>query len=223
MSEFDEFASGYRKILDSSCALVGDASEYFSRRKAEYLGRLLGRQWSGTILDFGCGVGLLSSWLRRVFPQARLHGFDVSAESLAAIPVDLAGQGIFSADLAALDASYDLIVISNVLHHIPPAERDATFNLLRAKVAATGRLVVVEHNPLNPLTRWVVATCPLDENAVLLWPHEVRRRAQAHRFRVERSDYLTFFPSPLGGLAKVERYLGWLPLGAQYATVMTPV
>jgi trans-aconitate methyltransferase len=222
MSEFDRFAGNYRQILDSSLALAGDASEYFSHRKADYLSRLMGPAFAGKILDFGCGVGLLSRWLRGKFPGAQLHGFDVSADSLAAVPDELRRQGKFSADLAALDRDYDLIVVANVMHHIPPDQRDQTLTLLRERIAPTGRLVVIEHNPLNPLTRWVVATCPLDENAQLLWPAEVRRRGAAGGFAVRRKDYVTFFPSALAALAPVERWLAWLPLGGQYVTVLAP-
>jgi len=31
-----------------------------------------------------------------------------------------------------------------------------------------------------------------------------------------RVDYRLFFPSFLGFLRPIERYLGWLPMGAQY-------
>jgi len=38
-----------------------------------------------------------------------------------------------------------------------------------------GHVVVFEHNPLNPVTRFVVARTPIDPNAILLRAAEVMR------------------------------------------------
>ena len=37
-----------------------------------------------------------------------------------------------------------------------------------------GRIYIFEHNPFNPVTRWVVKHTAIDRNAVLLKPAEVR-------------------------------------------------
>ena len=37
-----------------------------------------------------------------------------------------------------------------------------------------GRLYVFEHNPRNPLVRYVIARTPIDENAILLDAREVQ-------------------------------------------------
>ena len=103
------------------------------------------------------------------------------------------------------------------MHHIAPEQRRATIDDLVARLAYGGRLLVIEHNPLNPLTRWVVAHCEFDDDAVLLWPREVREYFSAADLHEPRRDYMLFFPKWFSALRGLERSLRWLPLGAQYA------
>ena len=74
-----------------------------------------------------------------------------------------------------------------------------------------------EHNPFNPLTRWVVAHCEFDDDAVLLWPRESAGYLAAAGLSDPRRDYMLFFPKALSALRGLEASLRWCPLGAQYA------
>jgi SAM-dependent methyltransferase len=112
-------------------------------------------------------------------------------------------------------------VLSGVLHHVPRAERLGVLAQVRAKLRPGGRLFVFEHNPLNPVTRRTVATCPFDDDADLLWPWQAKRLLSDAAFRQVRLDYIVFFPRPLAALRPLEPRLGWLPLGAQQLVVGT--
>ena len=216
MAEFDQFASNYKSVLDRSVALGGESSEYFTQYKAGYIDRLLGAA-PAKILDFGCGVGILSAELAQRRPQDVIHGYDVSSASLDQVAPELRSRGLFTSILDELHRDYGLIVLSNVMHHIPRPQRQATIADLAARLAPDGRLLVIEHNPLNPLTRWVVAHCEFDDDAVLLWPGEVRGYFSSADLRAPRRDYMLFFPRALSSLRGLEKSLRWLPLGAQYA------
>jgi hypothetical protein len=77
-------------------------------------------------------------------------------------------------------------------------------------------VVVFEHNPINPLTQWIVRTCPIDENAVLLGSRKLRGlMAQSGLVDIE-SRYIIFTPLDGEGYRKFDRMIGWLPFGAQY-------
>jgi 2-polyprenyl-3-methyl-5-hydroxy-6-metoxy-1,4-benzoquinol methylase len=217
VAEFDQFASNYKAVLDRSVALAGESSEYFTAYKAAYIERLLGTSARTKILDFGCGVGALSAELARHRPGDEIHGYDVSTESLDQVEAALRDRGTFTAKLDELHRDYDLIVVANVMHHIPVAVRQATINDLAARLAANGRLLVIEHNPLNPLTRWVVAHCDFDDDAVLLWPRETRKYLLQAGLVAPNRDYLVFFPKALSALRRLETFLAWCPAGAQYA------
>ncbi len=216
---FDEFAADYEGILDRAVALSGESSSYFAEYKARYLAGVMPPGFAGRVLDFGCGVGLLSARMRRQWPRARIDGFDLSAESLARVDPALAAAGLFTAEIGRLAGDYDLVVSGNVLHHIDPADRRATVADLAARLAPGGRLAIVEHNPANPLTRRTVARCPFDEGVELLPAKESTGYLAAAGLRLLRRDYIVFLPRPLAWLRPLEPHLAWLPLGAQYAAI----
>lgn len=218
-SAFDRFAGEYAGILDRHVAISGERSQYFAAHKGGYIAKILGRGYSGKLLDFGCGTGLLAAELRQLLPNARIEGFDPSDLSIAEA---MRGRGSgmrFFADEAELGTDYDALVVSNVLHHVEPAERPGLLRKATGRLVSGGRLFVVEHNPLNPLTRWVVRHCPFDEDAILLPMREVRRAVAAAGCRVIRADFILFFPKPLSFARPLESALTRLPLGAQYAVM----
>src|SRR5207248_6423747 len=87
-----------------------------------------------------------------------------------------------------------------------------------ARVTKRGGLVVViEHNPLNPLTRLAVSRCDFDEGAVLLRARQTRRLLAEAGLTVAEARYIAFFPWRGRILRLAESRLGRLPLGAQYA------
>jgi trans-aconitate methyltransferase len=217
--EFDQFAGEYKQVLDKSVAFSGEESEYFAEYKARYLARLLGREFCGKVLDFGCGVGLLSGFLKRYFPRARIDGFDISRESIGRVGTELAEQGCFTSDVNQVEHDYEVIVAANVMHHVVPAERQSVVDGLAGRLISGGHLAVFEHNPVNPATRWLVEHCPFDRDVVLLAASETERYLKRARLVRLRRDYIVFMPHFLAWFRPLELWLGWLPLGAQYVVV----
>jgi len=217
--QFDQFAGNYKRVLDASVAASGEDSAYFAEYKAVYLARVLGAGFAGKILDFGCGVGLLSGFLRKHLPAARLDGFDVSRESIARMDPELVGPGVFTSEPGPLGEDYDLIVMANVMHHVLPQQRMVTIRELTNRLAAHGKLAIIEHNPSNPLTRRTVDRCPFDKDAVLLPLAETQSLLESARLNPVRRDYIVFMPHMFSLLRPLEPWLSWLPLGAQYAVL----
>src|SRR6266568_763279 len=218
---FDKFAPSYQTLLDSSIAITGESGEYFAGVKARYAASVLGADFSGSLLDFGCGIGLLSRALANQFPVAHRDGFDLSSESIAAIDPELARGGRFTSDENDLRAEYDAIVVANVMHHVPKAERPAVVDSLAKRLSPNGRLFIFEHNPANPLTRRAVDRCEFDADAVLLPPRETLGYVSHAGMQVTQRHYIVFFPRLLNALRPLESYLTWCPLGAQYVVVGT--
>lgn len=85
---------------------------------------------NGTVLDAGCGSGLLSRYLATRFPAATISGVDSSSDRIekAKIAAQSFGRIDFQcADLRNLpfaDASFDYIFCRYVIHHMPNAEVD---------------------------------------------------------------------------------------------------
>jgi cyclopropane fatty-acyl-phospholipid synthase-like methyltransferase len=219
MAEFDNFSGDYREVLNKSVRISGYGADYFAEYKARYAFNLLSNGFKGKILDYGCGVGLLSEYLKKYFPGSILHGYDTSSASIDKIDSFILDQGIFTTQRSQLDQDYDLIVVSNVLHHIPVKVRQDTFEEFRKYLPIGGKLLVFEHNPFNPFTRWIVKHCPLDRHASLLTSKMVQTFLSLTRFQRIRLEYIMFFPRPLSLFSPLERIISWCPLGAQYAIV----
>lgn len=224
-AEFDRFADEYLAEHAENIRISGESPDYFARYKIE----AVRRRWTraalpepAAILDFGAGIGSSWPWLRDAFPNAEITGLDVSDRSLAIAERRFPGIAKTRAydgdDLPFPEASFDLIFSACVFHHIPSAEHVRLFGQLKRALTPGGRMAIFEHNPVNPVTRYIVATCPFDENAVLIPAGELKRRqAQAGFSQVEVS-YTGFFPGPLAALRPLERLMTAVPVGAQYYT-----
>jgi trans-aconitate methyltransferase len=219
MAEFDSFSDDYEEILNRSLKISGYGGGFFAEYKARYAYNLFSENFYGKILDYGCGVGLLSSFLRKYFPASLLHGYDTSSASIQKIDRSLIDNGVFTSQKEHLDHDYELIVVSNVLHHIPAKDRQDTFKDLRNRLSIDGRLLVFEHNRLNPITRWVVSHCPLDKGVVLLPLKEAKTHMTRANLLPVRHDYMFFFPNFLRCLNRLGHFFSWCPMGAQYAVV----
>ncbi len=217
--QFDQFAGNYREVLDRAVAASGEGSAYFAEYKAQYLARILPRHSFERVLEYGCGVGLLSGYLRQHLEPERLDGFDVSLESIANIDPSLSDQGTFTSDRDRLRSDYTLIVVANVFHHVDPSDRSKVVKELASRLSDGGRLAIFEHNPANPLTRRTVDRCPFDRDVVLLPATETLDLVRAASLKPIRRDYIVFLPHAFARLRFLEPSLAWLPLGAQYAVL----
>jgi 2-polyprenyl-3-methyl-5-hydroxy-6-metoxy-1,4-benzoquinol methylase len=212
-AEFDRHARGYDDMHRASIQASGEDPQYFAVYKQRCLERLLGKDLGRPILDFGCGIGNLTSLLVESF--AEVDGFDPSAESVK-VAADRAPRARFYHSMESIPRDkYGAVVVANVLHHVPPAERPELLGKLHELLAPGGRVVVFEHNPLNPVTRRAVAACPFDDNAELLWPWEVKGLLRGAGLVEVDLDYIVFFPRLLAAMRGLEPKMGWLPIGAQ--------
>ncbi|HEY9278167.1 MAG TPA: class I SAM-dependent methyltransferase [Methylotenera sp.] len=218
--EFDHYAASYEHELNRSIPRLAMESAYLAEYKIERIASNMPNHQSLNILDFGCGVGRSLNLLRKHFPSAELWGFDVSAKSIA-----LARQRISNVQLThkietlPLHA-FDIIFAANVFHHIPLAQRLSAIQNCKRLLKADGHFFIFEHNPYNPLTRLIFARCVFDQDAAMLRRATTLALAQEAGLSVVRSEYTLFFPRPLAFLRGLERFLGWLPLGAQYYVEM---
>ena len=226
VAEFDRFADEYLATHAGNIRLSGETPDYFARYKIEETRRRWdaeSRAEPSAVLDFGAGIGNSLPHLARLFPQAAITGVDVSERSLQVAEHRFPGVArLLAYDGAAIPlptAGFDLVFSACVFHHIEGAEHGAIFAELHRLLRPGGMLVVFEHNPVNPATRYIVATCAFDENAVLLPAASLKRSQAGAGFRQVEVAYTGFFPGPLRALRPLERFMTALPLGAQYYTV----
>ena len=156
------------------------------------------------MLDVGCGVGSFHPLLRGMV--GRLSGIDVSSASIAQARADNRDVDYRAFDGRSFpfdDAGFDLVTAICVLHHVAPAEWAHFMSEMRRVVRPGGLVCVIEHNPLNPLTRLAVARCEFDRDAVLLGAGKARKLMAAARLARDRR---ALFPAvALGGEARAPR------------------
>jgi SAM-dependent methyltransferase len=228
MDSFDTVADRYDDLTRENIEFSGLTPDYFDRMKVSLLDTLLSSytllkgKKSFTILDFGCGVGRHHALLSETFPQMTLIGCDVSTRSLdnartrnQHLP-HVRYCGIDESGRICLEDKVDLVMVSNVFHHIPFEQHDAVFRSIKDVLKKGGLVFLVEHNPWNPLTQYAVKTCEFDANAQLLSSIYVNHLFRKHLFSKISSGFMVFFPGFLKKLLPFERFLSWCPLGAQH-------
>ena len=168
-------------------------------------------------MDVGCGLGLVH---RHLGPLAdRLEGIDVSRgliEEAERRHPTVRYQTFDGRRAPYEDGAFDLTFAICVLHHVDPPERPSFVQELVRVTRPGGVVAVFEHNPLNPLTRLVVARCAFDEDVELVPRKALERLLADGALGTVRSRYILF--TPWRAAWAFERPLGRVPLGAQYVT-----
>lgn len=221
-AEFDKFADEYDSVHSASIKLSGESSDFFARNKVKSVFDRVNRLGLkiDALLDFGCGIGNSIPHCKNMFPGALIHGVDISSRCLSVASQrfsDIAKfEKIAPGSLALINQTYDIIFSACVFHHIPPERHVSWLRELREVGRPGALLAVFEHNPWNPLTRYVVRTSPLDQDAQLVSAVALARAASAAGWREITWEYQMFFPHVLAALRPLERLFRRVPLGAQY-------
>lgn len=220
--EFDQFAESYEKELNRALPLGAGEGAKFARIKAAHLRRQLilafGSKARPTLLDVGCGIGLLDESLKPFFPH--LAGFDVSPESIRLaqkrnpeVRYKTSEGTLFPFE----DREFDGVFAVCVLHHVPEEGRKDFIQEAYRVLRPGGFFFLYEHNPWNPLTRWVVSRCSFDRDALLLTPNEGHRLLMQNGFEPAGGGALIFLPVEASAWQSWEaRWLSGIPLGTQY-------
>ncbi len=211
---FDDYAENYEQLLQEQLAFFSGDRGYFSEYKVALIAGILERKPT-RILDFGCGIGLSLPYLKQYFTHAEIYASDLSEKSMEYAKKK--NENVTLLHDAELDGQqFDLIFVTGVFHHIPVNDRSGVMKRLAGMRSDKGALAIFEHNPFNPVTRHMVATCPFDEDASLMSLRSMKALIKTADLHVAKSGYCLFFPEALKVLRPVESLLHSLPLGGQY-------
>ena len=224
MSYSFEDEAAYRDSVNSALAFFGRDVDFYAKLKADdlvaRLDRHLGDVARVRLLDVGCGPGITDAHL--VGRVGELHGVDVAGNLLDEAAAANPGARYHAFDGATLpfeDGAFDASFAICVLHHVEPDQRPSLVREMRRVTRPGGLAAVYEHNPWNPGTRVVVATCEFDVGVQLLHPAETRRLLGTAGFVPVESRYTALFPWSRPVFRKIERGLSRVPLGAQFVVV----
>jgi len=218
---FDDLAYSYDEDLKDSLGKFGGRNiNIFAEYKIKLVKSKLFEAPSN-ILEFGCGTGRNNLFMKKWFPDSRIYGCDISEKSLEIAskenPAIQYDKIINTDDLTHIyKVSFDCIFISNVFHHISFQEHkkwiDALYNILSNE----GNIFIFEHNPYNPITKYIFNTSEIDRGAAMLTPSYCLSLLQNANFTKIKREYTLFFLWRNSFFEFFEKMLYWLPLGAQY-------
>jgi ubiquinone/menaquinone biosynthesis C-methylase UbiE len=132
---------------------AADAYDVFSpatnERLIDVFVRLSGLPAGARVIDLGCGSGVFTNLLRRRGYQC--VGVDLSPNLIAIARANFSGIEFRTGDIERLpfpDDSFDGVLLSGVLHHLPERSRCAAevFRILRPG----GKFVAFDPNRINP-------------------------------------------------------------------------
>ncbi|MDR0927630.1 MAG: class I SAM-dependent methyltransferase [Ignavibacteria bacterium] len=243
-AEFDKLADNYTDLRNEGAGFFVKYADTFSSYKVKHFSNIIQNrteqnrteqnrteqnrteqnrteQNNINILEFGCGIGLNVPYFKNFFPNAKIHGCDISSES-----IQLAQQQYpdckfdvvnTTAELQIYAQQIDAIFINGVFHHIPFDEHKSWLEALHSIMKPGSQIVIFENNPHNPLMKDYFKNCPLDINATMVQPDYLRKLVKSIWNNAKRT--YTFF-TPWQDSAfwfALEKCINfWLPLGAQY-------
>lgn len=160
----------------------------------------------GALLEVGCGTGNLQLLLAKAFPAARCTGIDIDPTGLAAARAAVGRAGladrvsILAGDVASAvpPASFDVVIMVEVLHEIGPDIRPAVVSGCARALRPGGWLVIVDETYPSTLAeaRKPEFLFPLQTGLEeLMWGNVIPTREEQERLlrdagfagRIERS------------------------------------
>jgi ubiquinone/menaquinone biosynthesis C-methylase UbiE len=219
--DFDGFADDYRAIHSQNVQLSGVDSYYFAEHKVLQL-KKYEKDGNLALLDVGCGDGLTATFVEKHFPSWQTTGIDISEKSIAAAQkrqIRKAQFQLFNGQHIPFEnESFDVVFIAAVLHHIEFSLHQHLIKEMYRVLKPGGRLYLFEHNPLNPVTKYLVKTCVFDKDARLLPFSYTNRLLKSVKFSAIACKFILFFPRKgiFTKLLPLEKCLSWLPFGGQY-------
>lgn len=215
--DFDTIAGVYDSVFPAHVA------EHYLRRRSRYIAAL--RDGPGaTALDVGAGTGVLAE---------RVADLGLSVVALDPFPKMLDQLRHRRPDIEAVvgsgeampfpDNSFDLTYCVAVLHHIAePARVRATIAEMIRVTRAGGKVLIWDHNPLNPYWPYLMRRVPQDNGTERLVPlPEIVAAIESAGATVARTQRLGLIPEflprrLLGPATAFERLVEATPGGRRF-------
>jgi len=223
--EFDAYSKNYNEEINKALSFSGLKIDFFARVKNDYLIDILHKrpgEVGGSVLDVGCGIGNAHKHL--IQHIGNLVGVDVSAASIAIARrknPDIQYHVFDGVHLPFADKMFSFAFAINVFHHVPVTCRSLLVQEVRRVLCPGAMFAIFEHNPVNPVTSYVVNSCEFDKDAVLLKRRETEQLLSTAGFHDIYSRYIIAIPAAGSLLRRIDRCFSLLPLGAQYYTLGT--
>ena len=225
MINFDEYIYNYEELHAKNIKLSGFKPAYFDEYKIKTLANDFKNNSSDKkikFLNFGCGIGKSEIYINKYFKDVEVTSVDISKESiLKAKSRNVEFLNIHFkhfTDLKELffESKFDIIFLSNVLHHIPIDLHLETLSFLKSQLSYEGYLYVFEHNPKNFFTKKAFHSCEFDIGCEMISDKTILKMLKTTGYNYIKRKFILFFPKSLDFLIPLEKHLYFFSYGAQY-------
>jgi SAM-dependent methyltransferase len=150
----------YEKYLSNHFFLIHGKDfdlDLFIRYFRKNYKRFLPENLQSKVLDFGCGMGHFLYFLKK-FGYINRYAVDISQESVDyCLKKNLVDKNkVFCGDglkyLSETKHKFDLVVMNDVIEHIPKDEIVSTLKQVRMKLKKEGKVIIKVVNSANPIT-----------------------------------------------------------------------
>ena len=221
-SYFDDYAGSYDRDLQKALSVSGEDKNYFAEGRMKWLAAELAACdfRASSVLDFGCGTGSATPFIRSCIAPSKIVGADVSLHSLEVATKEFgSAETQFIPIERPLIDHFDLAFCNGVFHHIDPEQRQVSLAYVFDSLRPGGLFALFENNPWNPATLYVMSKCAFDKDAITLPPTETRGRMRDAGFEILTTQFLFIFPAILKLLRPLENPLSPFPFGTQYVVI----
>lgn len=141
-----------RQVSDAYRSLYVDLDSFVAHIRAW-------RPTPATILEVGCGEGAVTERLKGAFPQAAITAIDITpryGRLYAGARDGVRFVRCTVQDIAAAEPGrYDLVVLCDVLHHVPVGIRRELLDAIRTTLAPGGALIIKEWERTRSPIYWL--------------------------------------------------------------------
>lgn len=219
--DFNQHKDSYVKTIENSLHFSGKEHDFFTQVKADFLKYLIKKNFSNfealSLLDIGCGHGLIHKHLKN--SNLEIVGIEVADQVIELVRQENPEISYLSYDGEKLpfnDHQFDIAITICVMHHVKPDAWPSFLQEMKRVIKPGGLAIVFEHNPYNPITRYIVAHNVLDEDAVLLPSPQLKKLMRHAGFLDVKTRNILFTPFASPFFRWLDQVLGYIPLGAQY-------
>jgi 2-polyprenyl-3-methyl-5-hydroxy-6-metoxy-1,4-benzoquinol methylase len=111
------------------------------------------------ILEVGCGEGAVTQRLKAAYPEARITAIDITPRIGRLFRGSLEGVKFIRRSVQEITATeserYDLVVLSDVLHHVPVESRQGLLDAIRTALAPNGTFVFKDWQRSRTPIHWL--------------------------------------------------------------------
>lgn len=219
--DFNKYTDSYRRMIEESISFTGKEHDFFTKVKADILCKIIKLNLAHVdlpyILDVGCGHGFIHNHLKST--KIKLVGVEMADEVIKIAKENNTHVNYINHDGMTLpfeENIFDVVFAICVLHHVPCNQWPSFLSEMKRVLKKGGIAIIFEHNPYNPLTRYIVANNVLDSDAVLLSSHKLKKLMKKAGFANRASRNFLFTPFSYVIFRWLDDLLGKFPFGAQY-------